>query len=129
MARGGPRLCALPAGRQLGDEIGAFIGIHTPFHDRDTVAITTARPLGIDLYRELRAPTQRHLGGQDGDTPPDVTEPRTVARDVTKALEAHTYPLAEHAFALFTVGDWRRAHDARTCTLAGALLRRHLPAI
>jgi hypothetical protein len=122
------RYTALRAAEPLGSKIGAFVGIHAPFHDRDAGAITTTRAHGIDLCRKLRAPARLHFGGKDGDTPPaDVAEVRTVARDVAKTLETHAYPLAEHGFALFTDDACRRADSLQVHTGSGAFLRRHLP--
>jgi hypothetical protein len=68
-----------------------------------------------------------HLGGKNGHAPTGkVTGLRPLARDMKEALEAHTYPLAQHVFALLAGSVSHRADTGRVLPRVADFPRRHL---
>jgi carboxymethylenebutenolidase len=124
---GGGYTALLWGAEPYGGEIEAFVGIHTPFHNREGGRITTTRPQGIDLYRKLAARTQLHFGGADAYTPAaDIAEVQAVAGETHKTLESYTYSGAEHGFALFTDAAYRSKATHLLHRRSRDFLRRHL---
>jgi carboxymethylenebutenolidase len=106
---GGGYTALLWGAEPFGSEIDTFVGIHTPFRNRDGARIINTRPQGIDLYRKLAAPAQLHFGGDDPYTPAaDIEEVNAVAKETSKVLDSYIYPRAGHGFALFTDTAYRK---------------------